>query len=289
MSIDLLQEKIRKLKNPIIVDFSVKESLLPPHGDEDFSQAYPRFCEKLLEALEGVVPGVRFSFDAFALLGDNGLEVLSQLLNKAHKLGFYVLLDAPQILTPWSAERTAEVIFGGDRYPCHGLLVSPYIGSDSIKPFVPYCTDGRKALFVTVRSPNKSASELQDLLTGTRLAQEAAAELVNRFGESIVTKSGYSPICAAVSAGSPNSILSLRSRCKRMFMLVDGLDYPSGNAKNCSYAFDRLGFGGAISVGPAITAAWKETEESDGSDHIEHALRAVERIRKNILRYISIF
>lgn len=289
MSIDLLQEKIRKLKNPIIVDFSTIESMMPPHPDTDFSQAYPRFCEEILDALTGAVPGVRFSFDAFALLGDRGLEALSKLLRKANELGFYVLLDAPQILTPWSADRAAEAIFAGDRYPCHGLLVSPYIGSDGLKPFVPYCTDGRKALFVTVRSPNKSASELQDLLTGTRLAQEAAAELVNRFGESIVTKSGYSTVCAAVSAGSPNSILSLRSRCKRMFMLVDGMDYPSGNAKNCSYAFDRLGFGAAISVGPAVTAAWKETEESDGSDYTQHALRAVERIRKNILRYISIF
>lgn len=288
MSIDLLQEKIRKLKNPIIVDFSTIENMLPPHPDTDFSQAYPHFCEELLEALEGAVPGVRFSFDAFALLGDGGLRSLSHLLNKAHQLGFYVLLDAPQTLTPWSAQRTAEVIFGGDRYPCHGLLVSPYIGSDGLKPFVPYCNDGRKALFVTVRSPNRSASELQDLLTGTRLAQEAAAELVNRFGESIVTRSGYSTVCAAVSAGAPNGILSLRSRCKRMFLLVDGVDYPSGNVKNCSYAFDRLGFGGAISVGPAVTAAWKEAEGSDGSDHVQHALRAVERIRKNILRYISI-
>ena len=289
MSIDLLQEKIRKLKNPLIVDLSIKESLLPPQLNGDFSQMYPKFCEEMLEALSGVVPGVRFSFDAFALLGDEGLQSLSQLLNRAGELGFYVLLDAPQILTPWSAERAAEVIFGGDRYPCHGLLVSPYIGSDGLKPFVPYCSDGTKALFVTVRSPNKSASELQDLLTGTRLAQEAAAELANRFGESIVTKCGYSTVCAAVSAGAPNGIQTLRSRCKRMFMLVDGVDYPSGNIKNCSYAFDRLGFGGAISVGPSVTAAWKEVEDSDGSDYLQHALRAVERIRKNILRYISIF
>ena len=289
MSIDLLQEKIRKLKNPLIVDFAIKESLLPPHGDADFTHAYPQFCEELLGALAGVVPGVRFSFDAFALMGDDGLAILSQLLKKAQELGFYVLLDAPQTLTPWSAERAAEVIFGGDRYPCHGLLVSPYIGSDGLKPFLPYCNDGRKALFVTVRSPNKSASELQDLLTGTRLAQEAAAELVQRFGESIVTKCGYSTVCAAVSAGSPGSIQSLRSRCKRMFMLVDGVDYPSGNVKNCSYAFDRLGFSGAISVGPSVTAAWRDAEESDGSDYVQHALRAVERIRKNILRYISIF
>ena len=289
MSIDLLQDKIRKLKNPLIVDLSTKESLLPPQLNGDLSRMYPKFCEEMLGALVGIVPGVRFSFDTFALLGDGGLENLSRLLTKANELGFFVILDAPQVLTPWNAERAADVIFGGEKYPCDGLLVSPYIGSDGLKPFVPYCTDGRKALFVTVRSPNKSASELQDLLTGTRLAQEAAAELANRFGESIVTKCGYSTVCAAVSAGAPNGIQTLRSRCKRMFMLVDGVGYPSGNIKNCSHAFDRLGFGGAISVGPSVTAAWKEAEESDGSDYIDHALRAVERIRKNILRYISIF
>lgn len=289
MSIDLLQEKIRKLKNPLIVDFSARESLLPPHPETDFAQAYPKFSQDLLDALTGAVPGVRFSFDDFALLGDGGLAALSKLLAKANDLGFYVLLDAPQTHTPWSAERAAETIFGGDRYPCHGLLVSPYIGSDGLKPFLPYCTDGRKALFVTVRSPNKSASELQDLLTGTRLVQGAAAEMVNRFGDPIITKSGYSTVCAGVSAGSPEGIVNLRSRCKRMFMLVDGLDYPSGNAKNCSYAFDRLGFGAAVSVGPAVTGAWREAEGSDGSDFCDHALAAVERIRKNILRYISIY
>ena len=287
MSIDLLQDKIRKMKNPLIVDFAARQDLLPSQLGEDFTVSYPRFCDELLDALTGVVPGVRFSFDAFALLGNGALDALSRLLQKAEQLGFYVILDAPQTLTPWSAERAAETIFGGDRYPCHAMLVSPYIGTDGLKPFVPYCTDGRKALFVTVRSPNKSASELQDLLTGTRLAQEAAAELANRFGESIVTKCGYSTVCAAVSAGAPNGIQTLRSRCRRMFLLVDGVDYPSGNYKNCSHGFDRLGYGAVVCAGPSVTAAWMEAE-SDGRDYVQQALDAAERMKKNICRYVTI-
>lgn len=290
MSIDFLHEKIRKLKNPVIVDMSITEELIAPHLMEqegDFSKAYPRFCNELLEALNGVVAGVRFSFDTFALLGDEGLAILRQLLDRAGELGFYVLLDGPQILSPWAADRAAALLTG-DGYRCDGMLISPYIGSDAIKPFVPACKEGQKDLFIVVRSANKSASELQDLLTGKRLVQGAAAELVNRFGESIFTKCNYSRICAVSSASAADSLHNLRTQYKHMFVLVDGLDYPSGNMKNASLAFDRFGYGAAISVGPTITAAWKDVDGADGEQYIAESLQAIERMKKNFQRYITI-
>lgn len=290
MSVDVLHDKIRKLKNPLIMDLSIKPDLLPSYLMEQegtFTKAYPRFCEELLTGLAGVVPGVRFSFDVFALLGENDLSDLRKLLRRAGDLGFYTLLDGPQILSPWAADRAAELL-KGEEYHCDGLLISPYIGSDAIKPFVDACTKGEKDLFVVVRSANKSALELQDLLTGKRLVQGAAAELVNRFGESIFTKCNYSRICAVSSAGAPDSLRNLRAQYKHMFLLVDGIDYPSGNMKNCSFAFDRFGYGAAISVGPTITASWKDTEGSVGLDYVEQAVQAADRLKKNILRYISI-
>ena len=290
MSIDFLHDKIRKLKNPLIVDMSITEDLMPKHlleQEGDFSKAYFRFCRELLEALEGAAPGVRFSFDTFALLGEEGLVQLRNLLARAADLGFYTLLDGPSILSPWTADRAA-VLLQNEQYPCQGMLISPYIGSDAIKPFVNACAKGEKDLFVVVRSANKSASELQDLLTGKRLVQGAAAELVNRFGESIFTRCNYSRICAVSSAGAADSLRTLRSQYKHMFILVDGLDYPSGNMKNCSLAFDRFGYGAAISVGPTVTAAWLDSEDGQSEAYLDHALAAAERLKKNLQRYISI-
>lgn len=290
MSIDFLHDKIRKLKNPLIVDMSIKEEWLPAHlleQEGDFSKAYFRFCRELIEALEGVVPGVRFSFDTFALLAEEGLAQLRNLLIRANELGFYVLLDGPQILSPWAADRAAALL-ENDKYPCQGMLISPYIGSDAIKPFVPACAKGEKDLFIVVRSANKSASELQDLLTGKRLVQGAAAELVNRFGETIFTRCNYSRICAVSSAGAADSLRNIRAQYKHMFVLVDGLDYPSGNMKNCSLAFDRFGYGAAITVGPTVTAAWKDAEDANSAAYIEHAIAAAERLKKNLQRYITI-
>lgn len=289
MSIDSLQEKIRKRKNPSVIDFTIRLDDLPPHLLEECSSAmaYARFCRELMETLKETVPAVRFSFDMFALLGCDGITLLQQLMQEAGVMGYYVLLDGPQILSPWAAAQAAETLFGCGEYACDGLLIDPYIGSDSIKAFLPYCKDNEKDLFVVVRSPNKSAVELQELLTGSRHVYTAAAEIVNRFGEQIIGKSGYSRICAAASAGSADGLRNLRTKHNRMFLLVDGLDYPSGNAKNCSYAFDRFGHGAAVCAGPSVTSAWQEAQ-SDGKNYTDLALQAAERMRKNLTRYVSI-
>ncbi len=281
---DLLQEKIRKLKCPIVVDFAVEPSFIPPQLQGD----YPAFCRELLQGLKGLVPGVRFSFDQFSLLGDKGLEELSAILKEAGELGYFTIVDGPAVLSPWAADRTAEAFFGDNSmYPCDGLILSPYIGSDAIKPFLPYAKDHGKSVFFAVRSANKSASELQDLMTGSRLVHIAAADVVNRFAEPIVTRCGYSTIGALTAATNGNAVQGLRSKYKRLFLLVDGLDYPGGNGKNCSFGFDHFGHGCAMSVGPAIVGAWK-TEDGTGEDYLEKARQAVQRIKSNMSRYITI-
>ncbi len=288
MSIDLLHEKIRKLKNPSMVDFSARPENIPPHLLEeagDYLHAYARFCRELMAGLKGLVPAVRFSFDEFALLGPEGLVLLPQLLKEAGDMGYYVLLDSPDIRSPWDGERVAQTIFGGEAYPCDGLVISPYIGSDAIRPFVGFCKAG-KDLFVILRSPNKSAVDLQDLLSGGRLVHNAAADIVNRLGEPILARCGYSRMGGLVSAGSPNSVRMLRNAYKGMFLLVDGLDYPSGNHKNCAQAFDRFGHGAVVSAGPSITAAWKEAE--DGADYVQCAVLAAERMKGNLARYVKV-
>ena len=135
MSVSVLHDKIRKLKNPSMVDFSVKTEHLPPHLLEDGNpvDAYLRFCKELLDGLKGIVPAVRFRFNNFAMMGPQALQQLPQILRQASDLGFYVVLDAGEMLSPWAAEQAADVFFGGDTYCCDGLVISPYIGSDAIR------------------------------------------------------------------------------------------------------------------------------------------------------------
>ena len=286
MSVDILQEKIRKTKCPILVDLAVRPEQIPGHlwEGKNQAQAMEAFCRALLTGLKGKVPGVRFSFDQWALL--NGLDILSELTKFASQQGFYVLLDGPAVLSPWAAERAASIFDAESGYACDGMVLCPYIGSDAIKPFLPYCKNG-KSVFFAVRSPNKSAAELQDMMTGSRLVHIAAADHVKRHAEAIMGKCGYSHVAVLTAATNANAVMGLRSKFSSLFLLVDGLDYPGGNGKNCSYGFDRFGHGCAICVGPAITAAWT-AEGCAAEAFVDLAVQAAERIRGNMSRYITI-
>lgn len=290
MSVDFLQEKIRKYKNPSVIDFSIEWSSIPPHllaQEESRLAAYGRFCRELMVGLKESVPAVRFSFDMFALMGSDGINLLQKLLAEAGEMGYYVLLDGPQILSTWAADRAADALFTSGDYHCDGVVISPYIGSDAVKPFLPICKDNDKDVFAVVRSANKSAVEIQELLTGSRHVYGAAAEIASRFGEQILGKCGYSRLGAVAGASAPEALRMLRAKHNRMFLLVDGLDYPSANAKNCSYAFDRFGHGAAVCAGPSVTVAWKEAD-SNGTDYVALAVQSAERMKKNLCRYVSI-
>ena len=287
MSIDVLQEKIRKTKNPSVLELAMAVSDLPPQFSGN-AESYASFCRVLMEHLKGTVPAVRVSFACFALLGHDGLYHLSVTLKKAAELGYYVLLDAPEIQSPASAKITADAIFGKESiYPCDGLVISGYLGSDVIKPFLPYCKTEKKDIFVVARTANTSAPELQDLLAGGRLVHAAAADHVNRYGADTAGKSGYTNVGLLAAASSAESLRNLRMKYPKLFLLMDGYDYPNANAKNCSNAFDKYGHGAAACGGTGITCAWK-TAESDGEDYLDHVKAAAERMKKNLTRYVTV-
>lgn len=291
MSIDVLQDKIRKCKNPSVVDLSLNAVDVPEHllmVEGSRAKAYSRFCRELLEKLRGTVPAVRVGFTAFGVLGPEGIQELMAVLKTARNMGYYVILEAPYILSPMMAAGVSEAVFGENAiYPCDGLIISAYPGSDVIKPFLPYVKDGKKDLFCVVRTSNKSAPEIQDLLSGSRLVHAAAADQINRFGADNTGKFGYARVAVVAGANSPESLRSLRSKYPRLFLLVDDMDYSGCNAKNCSYAFDKFGHGAAVCAGPGVTLAWK-TAETDGADYLDQALAAAERMKKNLSRYATV-
>lgn len=287
MSVDVLQEKIRKRKNPTMLELGLSLSQIPGQY-EATAAGYGAFCRDLLEGLKQMVGAVRISFTAFAMLGAEGLTELTVTLKSASKMGYYVALEAPQILSPAAAQLVADSIFGeGSAYPCDGLVIPGYLGSDIIKPFLPYCKDKKKDIFVVARTANKSAPELQDLLSGSRLVHAVCADYVNLYGQDTSGKYGYTRVGILAAASAAGSLQTLRKKNPGLFLLVDGLDYPSANAKNCSYAFDKLGHGAAVCVAASITAAWKQAE-SDGSDFLIHAQAAADRVKKNLTRYTTI-
>ena len=309
MSIDLLQSKIRKLKCPILVGLDPTPELIPPAlladcsqgaapGPEALAEAYFRFCKGILEGLRRAVPGVKVQAACFEALGWPGVKAMQEVLALAKKLGYYVLLETLRSDVGHIAALTAQAVFGGLRvgeetvfpYPCDGLVLTGYLGSDGVKPYLPYLRGPEpKNIFIVVKSSNKSSPELQDLISGDRVVHRAMADLTLRWSMDLFGKCGYGEVGAVVGLSSPTAIQELRRRYDTLFFLVPGYGAQGGVAKHAAYAFDRLGHGAAVCASRSIIGAWREAPADEGEpDYLQAALAAVEKMKKQLENYVTV-
>lgn len=306
MSVDVLQAKIRKLKNPTMVGLDPTPDVVPQHildaayaehGDtlQAVAAAYETFCTGILDALAGMVPAVKVQSACFSALGAAGVEVMQRLLREAEKRGYYVLLDLMRGDVGHIAELSAKALFGGVEvgnntfypYACDAITINGYLGSDGVMPFLPYCREQGKNLVLLVKTSNKSSREVQDLLSGDRVVHTAMADLAMRWSAGLFGKNGYSEVMIAVGATYPDILRWMREKYDRLFLVVPGFGAQGGTARNVQYAFDRVGHGAIISASRSIIAAWKKAG-SDGKDYREQAAAAAEKMKRDILDFVVV-
>ena len=306
MSIDILQEKIRKLKNPSLVGLDPTGQVVPRHLIEQavaeqgetpaaVASAYETFCVTILDALAGLVPGIKVQSACFAALGAPGVEAMQKVLRHAKEKDFYVILDSARGDVGPAAEAYAQAVFGGvpvgektfAPFAADGVTLNGYLGGDSVRPFLPYCREAGKSVFILVKTPNRSSMEVQDLIAGGRLVHTAMADLASRWGIDLYGKNGYSQVGAVVSAVHPEVLRTLRSKYDRLFFLVSGYGAQGGTAKGVANAFDRLGRGAVVCASRSIIGAWKKAD-SDGRDYVAQAVAAAEKMKKDIGKYTAV-
>ena len=285
MSVEKLLERIRKTKNPSVIDLSITQDQIPAailDEHENAMAAIEAYGTTVMDAFRGLVPAIRLSYSHFACMGAEGIAVFQRLLQAAKTGGFCVLVDVPEVSSLRLVQASAEFFMN---LPCDGLIISGYAGSDVVKPYADLLKQTKKCVFVILRNANRSASQLQDLMTGSRLVHIAAADIIKRLGESFLARSGYSQFGGVASATSADSLRTLRSKYPNIFLLVDGYDYSNANAKNCSFAFDKLGHGAIVCACDSVLSAWKQEPMMDP---VECVVAAAERMKKNLTRYVSV-
>ena len=306
MSIDVLQEKIRSMKNPVMVGLDPYLPILPRHIVRDALEehgqtprgaaaAYTRFCTELLDALRGVVPAVKLQSACFEALGADGIAAMQTLSRYATDQGFYVLIDSMRGDVGSVAEIYAQAMFGtvpiGSTahrlYSCNALTVNGYLGSDGVRPFLPYCKHDEKSIFLLLKTSNKSSREVQDLLSGDRVIYTAMADLAMRWSEGLFGRNGYSQIGAVVGATYPQTLRLLREKYDRLFFLVPGYGAQGGTARNVQGAFDRFGHGAIITASRSIICAW-QSSGSDGRDYCAHAVAAAKKMKQDLAEYVTV-
>ena len=156
------------------------------------------------------------------------------------------------------------------------VTLSPYLGDDSLAPFVDYCESGR-GLFVLARTSNPGAALLQEKEVDGRALFLHVAELIGRLGDDHVGAHGYSDVGAVVGATSPTSLTAVRAVLPRAFLLVPGFGAQGGTADALAgiAAGDALGY--VVNASRSVIFAWQER----GGDY-RAAAEAAESMRSDL-------
>lgn len=287
VSVDVLQGKIRKKKNPTVVSLRLRADRLPPEIEGTGAAGVEAQGRALLEGLADLVPAVKFPMTYFEVLGPEGLAVLGRLCALARKLGYYVFLETDRCDLEPAAELAARAAFGGlepggapPLWEADAVVLDAFTGSDGVRPYLPHCRVREKSVFLLARTANKSARELQDLLAGDRVVHTVVADLAMRLSTDLFGKGGYSQVGILLDAVRARAFSELRQRYDRLFFLV-----PAGPAvREARGAFDKFGHG-AILEDDAPAHAWQASPELG---LVPAARAAAEKRRDEIAQAVTV-
>jgi orotidine-5'-phosphate decarboxylase len=212
------------------------------------AEAYLDFCSNVIDIVAPLVPVVKPQSAFFEELGPAGMKVLAEVIRYAQERGLLVILDAKRNDIGSTAEAYARGMLGreGSAWGADALTVSPYLGEDSLMPFVDVAKERSAGLFILVKTSNPGSGLLQDLIADGRFIYRHTAELVERFAAETAGESGYGLAGAVVGATYPAQLAELRAAMPHTWFLVPGFGSQGAGAKDVAPAFNANGLGAVI-------------------------------------------
>jgi orotidine-5'-phosphate decarboxylase len=242
------------------------------------AQAYERFCCDIIDAVASLVPAVKPQAAFFEELGPAGLVALGNIVTYARQQGLLVIMDGKRNDIGSTAEAYARGYLGreGSGWSCDALTISPYLGADSLEPFINVAIKRSAGLFVLVKTSNPGSGMLQDRLIDGEPLYRVVATYVEKQSATHVGESGFGSVGAVVGATYPEQLVELRAAMPHTWFLVPGYGSQGGTAKDVAPAFDANGLGAVINNSRGIIFAHQRPEYKDrfGEAHWQEAVAA---------------
>ena len=277
MVIDQLVKAIRQKQNPCIVGIDPEWSKLPEcYRAQPKPEAVLQWAKDVIDAVVDIVPAVKPQMAFFEVLGWEGLRVHQQVVQYAHKKGLLVIDDSKRNDIGNTAKAYAYAHLAKDG-PINAdfMTVSPFLGTDSLQPFLDTATAEGKGVFVLVKTSNPSSVEISEAVNPYgETIRNWLASYVHAQGQRLVGASGYSAIGAVVGATYPKEAQQLRQLMPRQFFLVPGFGAQGGGAEDVIPCFNPDGLGAVISSSRGILYHHLAVEDFDPT---REAYRAIVR------------
>ena len=257
---------------------SLPKPLIPASDSPDaWAAAYTQFCREIIDVVAGKVACVKPQAAFFEQLGPAGCVSLGEVIAYARTKKTLVIVDGKRNDIGSTATAYADAYLG-EQSPWGGdsLTVSPYLGQDSLEPFVEVCDQRDAGVFVLVKTSNPGGGLFQDRQTEGQTVYQSVANLVSQLNDGRVGECGYGPVGAVVGATYPQQLAEMRSAMPTSWILIPGFGAQGGGADDVKAGFDNNRLGAVVNSSRHIIFAHSRAEyaESMGDDRWQDAVEA---------------
>ncbi|MFI0546253.1 MAG: orotidine-5'-phosphate decarboxylase [Brachymonas sp.] len=237
-----------------------------PHGWAGDASKFYDFCAAIVDATADLAIAFKPQIAYFAAVGaESQLEkLIAHIRRVAPQVP--VILDAKRGDIGSTAAQYAKEAY--ERFGADAVTLSPYMGFDSVAPYLPYAGKGT---FLLCRTSNPGGDDLQNLdLAGGQKLYERVAQLASS------TWNGNGQMGLVVGATYPQEIARVRALAPKLPLLIPGVGAQGGDAQ----ATVQAAWAGAGSC--VINSSRAILYASNGSDFAAAARREAEATRAQL-------
>jgi orotidine-5'-phosphate decarboxylase len=271
---DRLAAEVERKRSQLVVGLDPQVDLMPVELRGDVA----RFCCGLVDAVAPHAVAVKPQLAFFEALGPAGMAAFDQVCIYARRAGLLVIADGKRGDIGSTARAYSEAYLEGEPPRADALTVNPWLGRDSIEPFLGAVRRGGVGIFVIVRTSN-SGGDLQDVtLSDNRPMWHHVAGLVAEWGEDNVGEVGLSSVGAVIGATHPRAVAEARRLMPQTVLLLPGVGAQGGSVADLSRAFQSGPASALVSASRSVDYAFRET----GTDFREAAGAEAARLKQEI-------
>ena len=247
-------------RGPVCVGLDTDISYLP----EDFvdsaktaGENIVAFNKAIIQATKAVAGCFKVQIAYYESLGMDGMKAYADTLAAVRAAGVPVIADIKRGDIAKTAEMYAKAHFEGD-FEADFITLAPYMGLDSIQPYMPYMQQKGKGVFVLVRTSNPGAKDFEyEKLADGRHVYDMVGDKLNELGKQAMGESGYSSVGLVIGGTHSEEAAEIRARYKDSFFLIPGYGAQGGTAPDIAQ-YLSCGNGGVVNSSRGILLARKK-------------------------------
>jgi orotidine-5'-phosphate decarboxylase len=235
---------------------TIADYVPPAERKKALSGAVLDFNKAIVDALRDTAACFKVQIACYEEMGLEGLKTYAETLRYIRKQGCLVIADIKRGDIADTAARYAKAHFTGD-FEADFVTLSPYMGMDSIEPWLSYAGSAGKGAFVLMRTSNRGMRDFECLaLAGRegRLYDAVGAKLLE-LAALYTGDHGYGAFGAVVGCTENGEAADIRRRYGSLFFLIPGYGAQGGAADTAALLL-RRGNGGVVNASRSLLKAW---------------------------------